>query len=117
MVGYSPQQASPGQREELHVFLSRMDSPEPEREQAVRPIRARDSDRDRHARAKPAGRLVSRGEGCLGSARGHGATLSRPADSVRPLPPPSVREMEPAGLLRLFRVLLSGWPQEGLRAE
>ena len=41
-----------------------------------------------------------------GPGRGHGPALPRPADSVRPLPSPSVREVEPARLLRLRGVLL-----------
>ncbi len=38
--------------------------------------------------------------------RRHGAIVPGLAHSMRPLPPPSVREVEPAGLLRLRRVLL-----------
>ena len=56
--------------------------------------------------AEPAGRLVSRSEGADAAARRHGPVVPGPADSMCPLPPPSVREVEPAGLLRLRGVLL-----------
>jgi hypothetical protein len=57
--------------------------------------------------AEPAGDLVSRGERQHRAGGGHGAIVPGSADPVRPLPSPSVREMEPAGLLRFFRILLA----------
>ena len=69
------------------------------------------------ARPEPARRLVSRGEGLLGAARRHGAAVFGPANSMRPLPSPSVREVEPAGLLRLRGVLRAGRPQARAGAE
>ena len=45
--------------------------------------------------------------------RGHGPVVPGPAHSVRPLPSPSVRKVEPAGLLRLRGVLLAHAAQAG----
>ena len=47
------------------------------------------------------------------SGRRHGPAVPRPADSMCPVPSSSVREVEPAGLLRLRRVLLARRPQAG----
>ncbi len=82
---------------------------QPAREQAVRPVRPRDPGGRGRSRREPAGRLVSRGAADQRAGRGHGPVVPRPADSVCPLPPSSVREVEPAGLLRLGGVLLAAW--------
>ena len=51
------------QRHAGHLCLPRLDSRKPVRQQAVRPVRARHSDRVGRRRRESAGRLVSRGEG------------------------------------------------------
>src|SRR5262245_6518642 len=66
----------------------------------------------------------SRGELVLADARRpvapagrrHGPGLPRSAAAVREVPPSPVRTLEPGGLLRPSRLLLSAWPQGPGRA-
>ena len=101
---------SEGDRPATYAFFDWLRA-ELAREQALRPDRARGADGRGRTGQEPAGGLVPRSPRFVGASRGHGPAVPGPADPMRPLPPSPVREMEPAGLLRLPGVLRPGRPQ------
>src|SRR5688572_13102025 len=80
-------------------------------EQTVQRLRPRTADGVWRSCAKSARRVVPSGEGYDDATRRHGAGLSWTTVEMRRMPSPSVRAVEPAGLLQLCRVLFTGWSQ------
>ncbi len=100
MGGHPARQAArPAGPRPRHLRVPRLDSGRDGDRQALRPVRPRDPRRQRRRGEQPADGLV---QGIAGAAavRGrHGPGVPRPASGVRPVPPPSLREVEPGRLL------------------
>ncbi len=105
----APQPARPGQR---HLRLPRLDPRQHRPRQALRRVRPRHPRRQRRRGDQSADGVVQ-GAAEPRAVRGrHGPGVPRPAPGLRPVPPPSLREVEPGRLLGHRRLLRPGRPQE-----
>ena len=90
-----------------------LDPPKPPGKQALRPVDARDRDGYRGDWPQSGRDLVPGSQEYRRPGSGRGPDLSGRSAAVRPLPSPSLRTMEPAGLLRFCRLLFPPGAQAG----
>ena len=100
-----------------HVGHAQLDQGLPAGQQAVRQVRLRADHGQRLDLHERPGQLLSHRQQPAGAGGGHRAALPGRAAAVRPVPPSSVREVQPGGILRLRGLLLPAWATRTARSS